>query len=144
MIAITRSPIDPDAMAAAIRSQSDGALVTFLGVVRNHADDRSVDRLEYHAYEPMALSQLERIGREAETRWPVRIAIVHRLGCLEIGEASVGIVVASPHRTEAFEACRYAIEAIKVDVPIWKREHYTAGAAWVAQDSGELSEPSAC
>ncbi|MGB8645607.1 MAG: molybdenum cofactor biosynthesis protein MoaE [Anaerolineae bacterium] len=109
-----------------------GALVTFTGVVRDNAHDRAVQYLEYEAYEEMALQSLAEIGEEACTRWSeVRIAMAHRTGRLEIGEASVMIAVSSPHRAEAFAACRYAIERIKAVLPVWKKEFATNDEYWV-------------
>jgi len=131
MVELIEDPIDVAALTAAVASEADGAITTFVGVVRNHAEGRQVFRLEYHAYKAMALKVLQQIGEETESRWPVRLALSHRLGRLEIGEASVAVVAASPHRAEAFEACRHAIERIKADVPIWKKEHYEEEAAWV-------------
>ena len=139
MFKLTREPIDLTRLIAAVQTDGDGAVTSFLGVVRNNADGRGVQRLEYYAYEPMALKQIRQIGEDLEARWAVRAAIVHRLGCLEIGEASVAIAVASPHRANAFEACRHAIEQIKKDVPIWKKEHYEDGAVWIeGAHGGEL------
>lgn len=133
MIELTREPIDPTKLVSAVQAESDGAVVSFVGVVRNNARGRDVSHLEYGGYEPMALRLLQTIGLEMEGRWKVRAAIVHRLGALAIGEISVAIAVASPHRAEAFEACRYAIERIKAEVPIWKKEFYADGAAWIEE-----------
>jgi molybdopterin synthase catalytic subunit len=109
---------------------ADGALCLFVGVVRDHHEGRRVLRLEYEAYEEMALPLMERIAAECRERWRVTdVRMVHRLGPLAIGEASVAVAVASPHRREAFEACRYAIDTLKATVPIWKKEFYADGAA---------------
>ena len=130
MIALTRDPIDIDALGAP--AAQDGAACTFLGVVRDHNAGRAVTHLEYEAFEEMALPLMEEIATEARRRWPITsIAIVHRLGRLEIGEASVAVVVFSPHRAEAFDACRYAIDTLKATVPIWKKEFYADGALWL-------------
>lgn len=111
---------------------ADGALALFLGVVRNENAGREVLYLEYEAYAEMALPMMEDIARTAAERWPVTdVRIVHRLGRLEIGEASVAVAVASPHRGEAFEACRFAIDTLKATVPIWKKEFYADGAVWL-------------
>jgi molybdopterin synthase catalytic subunit len=127
---ITHDPIDPGALIAAVTTPSDGAVLLFWGVVRNHHQGLAVNRLEYDAYVEMAEAKLKEIVGEARTRWPVgAIAVVHRLGRLEIGEASVGIAVASPHRAEAYDASRYVIEELKRRVPIWKREGYLEGAS---------------
>jgi molybdopterin synthase catalytic subunit len=130
VIALTRKPIDVAALAAP--TPADGALCIFIGVVRDHNAGRAVLYLEYEAFEEMALPLMEEIGAEARRRWPVTtIAIVHRLGRLEIGEASVAVAVVSPHRAEAFAACRYAIDTLKATVPIWKKEFYADGAVWL-------------
>ncbi|HET6386205.1 MAG TPA: molybdenum cofactor biosynthesis protein MoaE [Armatimonadota bacterium] len=136
MFQLTRAPIELAPLLSVVQRDSDGAITSFLGVVRNHARGRRVIRMEYHAYEPMAAALIEQVGRELEDRWSVKAAIVHRLGCLEIGEASVAIVVASPHRAEAFAACRHAIERIKAEAPIWKKEFYEDGSTWVEQEPG--------
>ncbi|MDQ2732624.1 MAG: molybdenum cofactor biosynthesis protein MoaE [Armatimonadota bacterium] len=141
MIALTHEPIDPPQLVSAVEDEGHGAVVSFLGVVRNNARGRSVSRLEYGGYEPMALRLLRTIAEEVEGRWQARAAIVHRLGTLEIGEVSVAIAVASPHRAAAFEACRYAIERIKAEVPIWKKEFYSDGAAWIEEVPSGGNEP---
>ena len=113
-------------------SGTDGAVVTFLGLVRNHNLGRSVRYLEYEAYEPLALKAFERIAREAQGRWAdTRMAMHHRIGRLEIGDASIAIVVRSPHRANAYAACRYAIERVKQIAPIWKREFFDGGDVWI-------------
>jgi len=130
VIALTRLPIDVATLAAA--SAADGAVCTFVGVVRDQNAGRAVRHLEYEAFEEMALPLMEEIAAEVLRRWPVTsIAIVHRLGRMEIGEASVAVAVCSPHRAEAFEACRYAIDTLKATVPIWKKEFYADGAVWL-------------
>jgi molybdopterin synthase catalytic subunit len=130
VVSLTRSPIELAALQAPARS--DGALCVFVGVVRDNHQGRAVSRLEYEAYEEMALGEMRAIEQEARARWPLGdIRIVHRLGGLEIGEASVAVAVVSPHRAEAFEACRYAIDTLKKTVPIWKKEFYADGSAWI-------------
>jgi molybdopterin synthase catalytic subunit len=110
----------------------DGAVVSFLGLVRNHNVGRSVRYLEYEAYEPLALKAFARIDAEVRERWPsARLALHHRVGRLEIGEASVAIVVRSPHRGDAYAACRYAIERVKQIAPVWKREFFDGGDVWI-------------
>jgi molybdopterin synthase catalytic subunit len=110
----------------------DGAVVTFLGLVRNHNMGRSVRYLEYEAYEALALKAFARIDSEIRERWPsARLALHHRTGRLEIGEASVAIVVRSPHRGDAYAACRYAIERVKQIAPVWKREYFEGGDVWI-------------
>lgn len=116
----------------AVTGPAHGGLVTFTGVVRERSGGREVVRLEYEAYLPMAVKHLERIGAEIAKRWPdARTSIVHRIGALQVGEVAVAIAVAAPHRAEAFEACRHAIERLKEDVPIWKREVFADGSVWV-------------
>ncbi|MBN2339362.1 MAG: molybdenum cofactor biosynthesis protein MoaE [Acidobacteria bacterium] len=132
MFSLTREPIDTARISRSLQQPEDGALVVFEGIVRNHARDKAVRYLEYEAYESMALKKLEEVGTTARSRFDIRdIAIVHRLGHMEIGEASTVIVVASAHRGAAFEACRFAIDTIKEIVPIWKKEFYTDGEVWI-------------
>jgi molybdopterin synthase catalytic subunit len=138
MVRLVREPIDLAALHAVGRG--DGALCLFIGVVRDENDGRAVLRLEYEAYEEMALPLMEEIAASARRRWPIsEIRIVHRLGRLEIGEPSVAVAVASPHRAAAFEACRYAIDELKSRVPIWKKEFYADGAVWLEGDISEKS-----
>jgi molybdopterin synthase catalytic subunit len=121
-----------DAYAWAVRPDC-GAVVVFSGTVRDHAEGREgVEHLVYEAYEEAVVSRLAAIAAEARERWPVigRIALLHRTGRLEVGESSVLVVVSTPHRPEAFEAARYAIDALKASVPIWKRETWREGTAW--------------
>lgn len=121
-------PIDVDRVAASVAGPSRGAVVLFLGTVRDHHAGKSVGRLTYSAYRSMALDGLRRIVDELEAGAPgLRAAIVHRLGDVPVGEASVAIAVASPHRAAAYEASRTALERLKTEIPIWKREHYTDG-----------------
>ena len=132
LIKMTRDPLDRDAIIAAVAHAEAGGIVTFEGVVRNHARGKQIRYLEYEAYPEMAEEQFARIAAEVAERWsPARIAIWHRFGRLEIGEASVIIVVATPHRAEAFEACKYAIDTLKTTVPIWKKEVAENGEEWV-------------
>jgi len=129
-VRLVRAPIDLASLSSA--ASGDGAVCLFVGVVRDHNGGRRVLHLEYEAYEEMALPLMEKIAAEARERWRVTdVRIVHRLGRLEIGEASVAVAVASPHRGEAFEACRYAIDTLKATVPIWKKEFYADGAVWL-------------
>jgi molybdopterin synthase catalytic subunit len=129
---LVREPIDIRKIAASLQKPEDGAVVVFEGVVRNHANDKAVRFLEYDAYESMALKKLEEIGSLAKKEFAIRdIAIVHRLGHMDIGECSAVIVVASAHRGPAFEACRFAIDKIKEIVPIWKKEFYEDGEVWI-------------
>ena len=132
VIQLTREPLDREALVAAVSHPSIGGIVVFEGVVRDNARGKQVRYLEYEVYEEMARQQIREIIAQAEQRWGIeRIAVAHRFGRLEIGEASVIIVVASPHRSEAFEACRYIIDTLKTTVPIWKKEVATTGEEWV-------------
>lgn len=140
MILLTREKIDLAALATT--EARDGALSLFVGVVRNQNGGREVLRLEYEAYEEMALSELAAVETEARRRWPVtEVRLVHRLGPLEVGEASVAVAVCSPHREEAFAACRFAIDTLKRTVPIWKKELYADGAVWLEGPHGPHEVP---
>ena len=130
-VRIVREPIDVEAVAGRLKRPPDGAAVIFEGVVRDNSRGRRTLYLDYEAYEAMALRQMESLAAEARARFAVRgVSIVHRLGRLEIGETSVLIVVASAHRSPAFEACRWIIDTLKKTVPIWKKEHFEDGAIW--------------
>ncbi len=132
LIQLTRDPLDRDVLIAAVSHPSVGGIVVFEGIVRDNARGKQVRYLEYDTYEEMAVAQIRTIIQEAQQRWGVeRVAVAHRFGRLEIGEASVIIVVASPHRAEAFDACRYIIDTLKITVPIWKKEVATNGEEWV-------------
>jgi molybdopterin synthase catalytic subunit len=132
MIRIVSQTIDKNSVIDAVADPGAGALVTFDGRVRNQARGKRVVSLFYEAYEEMALRQMEEIQSEALTQWPhSKIAIVHRVGHLEIGESSIFLAVSSAHRREAFEACQFLIDTIKVRVPIWKKELYEDGEVWV-------------
>jgi molybdopterin synthase catalytic subunit len=134
---LTRAPLDLSRVGVA--DPCDGAVCLFVGVVRNENAGRPVRRLEYEAYEEMALPLMEEIARETLAHWPVtRVEMVHRLGTLSIGEPSVAVAVTSPHRAEAFEACRHAIDALKARVPIWKKEFYADGAEWIGTGPSPL------
>ena len=133
---ISDGPLAVDAPIAAVAGTDCGAVVTFVGTVRAHNRGRAVVRLEYEAYPEMALRVFARIEDEARTRWPgTRLAIHHRIGGLDPGAVSVVIAAASPHRADAFSAARHAIEELKKDAPIWKREHYQDGSEWVGLGS---------
>jgi molybdopterin synthase catalytic subunit len=130
---ITRAPIDPSEVLARVGSDEDGAVILFLGTVRNHADGRPVGALRYEAYDEMAAEVLERLVQEAaEKLGASRVAVVHRVGELDVGEVSVAIAVSSPHRDDAYRVSRWIIEEIKVRLPVWKREGYLDGEEeWV-------------
>lgn len=133
---VTQDVIDPRTVEQLVLDDASGALVTFAGTVRDHARGKAVTALEYEAYPPAAEKMLEQIGDEIFEKWGMStVAIVHRYGLLQIGEISVVIAVSSAHRDAAFEACRYAIERIKVIVPIWKREIYGDGAVWIGSEA---------
>jgi len=129
---LTTEPLLLDRLVAEVLSPERGGVATFIGVVRNHHDGRAVLRLEYSAYDVMAEAECQRIVAEATERWPVRVAVQHRLGTLEVGDAAVMVATAAAHRAQAFEACRWVIEELKRRVPVWKREHFRDGStAWV-------------
>ncbi len=143
LVAIGREPLELELLMQAVtgsqRAGSDGAVVTFLGLVRNHHAGRRVQYLEYEAYEPLALKAFGRIADETRDRWPgAQLALHHRIGRLEIGEASVAIVASSPHRADAYAVCRYAIERVKQIAPIWKREYFDGGDMWI---EGATADP---
>ena len=138
MYRIVSERIDVDAVIAAVADPTAGAIATFLGVTRNHNEGRDVTVLEYEAYPDMAIREMERIGATARERWPIHaIAIVHRIGVVPIGEASVVIAVSSSHRNAAFEACHFAIDRLKEVVPIWKKEHFAGGELWIGSQTGQ-------
>ena len=128
---LTHATVDMDGLSQAVEASGYGAVVTFAGNVRDNARGLRVLYLEYEGYEPLAEKHLAQLIAEAEGRWGVKCAVQHRLGRLEIGECSVGVAVAAPHRAEAFEACRWLMDTLKETVPIWKREFFEGGAHWV-------------
>jgi molybdopterin synthase catalytic subunit len=132
-IEVTTAPLSERALADAVGDPGAGAVALFSGVVRDQTGGRAVKFLEYEAHGPMALAKMREIAATARGRWPSvrRLALVHRIGRLEIGESSVMIAVSSPHRREAFEACHFAIDTLKAIVPIWKKEHFEDGEVWV-------------
>jgi molybdopterin synthase catalytic subunit len=136
VIGLSATPLDPEALVRAVRSDAHGAVVTFLGTTRETSpgDPRPVVALEYEAYESMAIAVMEEIAAETRERFgPLGIAMMHRTGRVSLGQPSVAVVIAAPHRGRAFEACRYAIDALKSRVAVWKREIYRDGnAAWIA------------
>jgi molybdopterin synthase catalytic subunit len=144
LLAIGSAPLGVEPLVAAVAARandagSDGAVTTFVGLVRNHNLGRRVLYLEYEAYQPLAIRAFERIASEIAARWPgVRLALHHRIGRIEIGEASVVIAAAAAHRADAFRACRYAIERVKQIAPIWKREYFDGGDVWI---EGATADP---
>ena len=132
MARVTRSPLDPAVFLAEARRDGDGGLTLFVGVVRDNADGRAVEAMEYEAYEPMAEKEMERIEADLAARFPdVRLVMRHRIGRLAVGEVAVVVAASAPHREEAFAACRAGIEEIKARVPVWKREWGPDGSVWV-------------
>ncbi len=137
MIALTTDPIDINAAYQHVQTGQAGAVNFFFGIVRDNTDTpevsaKPVDRLEYEAYDRMAISEMQKIVDEASRRWPVlRSVVIHRKGTLRIGDMAVLIGVATPHRAESFAACQYIIDTIKQTVPIWKKEFFEDGAVWV-------------
>ncbi len=144
MFEITRERIDAQTLAGAVARPEAGGIAVFVGVVRDNNLGRHVHHLEYDAYPEMAERQMRVIAAEAQARWPIAaIAMLHRIGRLEIGEASVGIAVSSAHRKEAIEACHYAIDRLKQIVPIWKKEVWADGEEWIEGSLTPHPEPSA-
>jgi molybdopterin synthase catalytic subunit len=130
--AITTEPLNTAALELLVTDNENGAVATFVGRVRRQNAGRRVLWLEYEAYAPLAIVSFERIAGEARQHWPdTTLAIAHRIGRLEIGDASIVIAAGSPHRADAFAACRYAIERVKQISPIWKHEHFEGGTVWV-------------
>ena len=141
-IHITHEPLDVGGVVELVGHPGAGAVVTFVGTTRDHTGDRKVLRLEYEAYRPMADEQLQRVADEMLDQWALTgVAIHHRLGRLEIGEASLVVAVSSAHRQAAFEACHFSIDRIKQIVPIWKKEFFEGGEVWVGsqEDFNPLS-----
>lgn len=138
---VVTDPIDIPSLEAQASCHRNGAVVTFLGRVRNHSRGREVAYLEYDAYIPMAERLMRRIAEEAAERWGADIAMQHRIGRLELGEISVAVCVGAPHRAEAFEACRYCIDTLKETVPIWKKEVCPDGTFWVEGDEVIPAQP---
>jgi len=133
MIALTEQPISIAEVIEAAQSDQAGAVDVFIGTVRNYSLEKTVVRLEYEAYDQMALKIMGEIAEQVKARWPVKkIVMVHRKGALQIGEVAVVVAVSTPHRKEAFEACQYTIDTLKQTVPIWKKEIYENGETWVS------------
>ena len=137
---ITRETIDKQGLEQRLLTGAAGAMVTFDGVVRNQTKSRPVVTLQYEAYVPMAIKEMGRLGREIREKWPDvdSIGMIHRFGELKISESSVVIVITSPHRKVAFEACHYAIDRLKQTVPIWKKEVFADGEEWVEGSQVEM------
>jgi len=137
LFAIDAAPIEPARLLAAVGDPAAGASVLFLGTTRDENAGRRVTRLEYEAFASMAVREMRQLARAARRRWPIRrVAMIHRIGVVPIGEASVGIAVSAAHRTEAFEACHWLIDRLKEIVPIWKKEHYRGGTVWIGAQQG--------
>ncbi|MDB5261130.1 MAG: molybdenum cofactor biosynthesis protein MoaE [Adhaeribacter sp.] len=133
MIAITEEEINTQAVIEAVQTDSAGAINVFIGTVRNQTQAKPVVQLDFEAYDSMAVKKMQEIADQAAARWPIqKVAIVHRKGSLQIGEAAVVIAVSTPHRKASFEACEYIIDTLKQVVPIWKKEKFKDGEVWVA------------
>jgi molybdopterin synthase catalytic subunit len=131
LCALVRKPIETSEIVAQLKAPSDGAVVVFEGIVRNHSGNRTTLYLEYEAYEAMAIVQMREIGAQMREKFSIRrYAMIHRLGRLEIGETAVLVAVCSAHRAAAFDACRYGIDTVKRNVPIWKKEFFRDAAVW--------------
>src|SRR5215210_7080320 len=142
MFKIVDAPIDVTQLAESVRTDECGAVCTFLGVARLHSRGREVIHLEYEAYPEMAEKKMREIADEIRAKWGVeQVAMLHRTGVLKIGEASVAIAVASPHRRESFEACQYAIDRLKAIVPIWKKEVWSNGEQWIGWEGHPPAVP---
>ena len=133
-IYLTDQPIDVAAVLASVQDDGAGAVNTFIGTVRNQSTGRRVVRLDYEAYDAMAVHQMRRVAEQAQEKWPMlrQVAITHRKGRLDIGDVAVVVAVSTPHRADSFAACQYIIDTIKQVVPIWKKEEYEDGSVWVA------------
>jgi len=137
LVRVQREPIDAAALIQAVQTDGDGAVALFLGTVRDHNEGRKVTGLDYSAYEEMALRELGRVRDQALERFEITAAVVvHRLGALEIGATAVAVAIAAPHRAAAFDACRFAIDTLKRNVPIWKKETFSDGEVWIEGDGG--------
>ena len=139
---VTDQVLDAQALVELVRRDEAGAIALFYGVVRNNSEGREVERLEYEAYEPMALRKLRECADETKRQFPevTEVGAWHRTGTLEIGETSLLVAVSSPHRVDAFEACHWAVDRIKEVVPVWKKEHWRGGSAWVEGHAVEAPE----
>jgi molybdopterin synthase catalytic subunit len=132
-IVLTNDPLQVDVALSAVQSERAGAIDVFIGTVRNNTQQRTVERLDFEAYETMAVKEMRKLANQACERWPVeKIAIHHRNGTLQIGDIAVIIAVSTPHRQAAFEACKFVIDTLKQTVPIWKKEIFDDGEVWVS------------
>jgi molybdopterin synthase catalytic subunit len=138
MFRVTEQPLNLQELVDSVTDPEAGAIATFIGTTRNNNEGRRVIALDYDAYPEMAEKELQRIGADAKNKWPLcRMAIVHRIGPVQITQASVMIAVSSAHRDAAFAACRFAIEEVKKTVPIWKKELYEGGELWIGTQTGQ-------
>ncbi len=138
MFRVTQKAINLHELVEYVTDPEAGAIATFIGTTRNNNEGRKVISLDYEAYPEMAEKELARVGEEAKIKWNIqRMAIVHRIGPVQITEPSVIIAVSAAHRSDAFEACRFAIEEIKKSIPIWKKEIFEGGEVWIGSQSGE-------
>jgi molybdopterin synthase catalytic subunit len=137
MISITSATLDAGPLNEFVTTDSDGAIVTFLGVTRNHNEGRQVSYLEYEAFQPMAEQQIAVIIAEMQSKWEIgRVAVAHRTGRVDIGQTSMVLAVGAPHRRPAFEAALYFVDRLKEVVPIWKKEHFQGGEVWIGETPG--------
>ena len=144
MIEVTHEPLDPEAVTRKVVKDTNGAVVTFLGTTRDNFEGKRVITLEYEAFEEMAVKKLEEIRQELMAEFQIEdIAIAHRIGRVDIGQISLVVAVASPHRKEAFLACHEAVDRLKATVPIWKKEIYEDGSRWVACEDHDFDAPEA-
>lgn len=146
LVAVSSAPLNLEALTREVAGAAvgDGAVASFIGLVRDHNQGRRVSYLDYEAYEPLAVRTLGRIVDEVRSSWPdTRVGVHHRTGRIEIGDASVIIVAASPHRANAFAACRYTIERVKQIAPIWKHEHFEGGDVWLEGATADPDDESA-
>ena len=144
MIEITRNPLNPEQITSQVRQNGNGAVVTFLGTTRDNFEGKRVLQLDYEAYEDMAIKKMKEIRQEVCAEFGIAdIAIVHRIGPVDIGQISLVVAVASPHRQEAFFACHRVVDRVKEIVPIWKKEVFEDGSRWVACEGHEFTSPEA-
>ncbi|WP_026463170.1 molybdenum cofactor biosynthesis protein MoaE [Adhaeribacter aquaticus] len=133
MVTITEAPINTQEVIAAVQADGAGAINVFIGTVRNQTQAKPVVQLDFEAYDSMAVKKMQEIADQAKAKWPIqKVAVVHRKGPLQIGDAAVVIAVSTPHRKASFEACEFIIDTLKQVVPIWKKEIFEDGAVWVA------------